>query len=251
MKRLLNLLKGKAPAAPLPPPQADTPFSVVGDLHGCAALMDKLLSRLPGADEAHLVFVGDYIDRGDDSAGVLRRLADLRAAHGDRVICLKGNHEDMLLKFLDDPEERGQRFLRYGGLQTLASFSIGGVSERSTGMELVTARNRLRDAMGSERISLLKGLQLQWSSGNITVVHAAADPDLPMDEQDSRTLMWGHPDFLKQARSDGTWIAHGHTIIDSATIAGGRIAVDTGAYATGRLSAVHAGGSDIRVITTD
>lgn len=224
----------------MPPPQADSPFCVVGDLHGCSALMDRLLPRLPAPNEAHLIFVGDYIDRGDDSAGVLHRLAALIEKHGDRVTCLMGNHEDMLLKFLDDPTDRGPRFLRYGGLQTLASFGVGGISERSTGTELVTAQNALRSAMGPELETMLRNMPLIWQSGNMAVVHAAADPAVMMDDQDPRTLMWGHPDFGIRPRSDGIWVAHGHTIVDRITVDQGRIALDTGAYATGHLSAIHA-----------
>ena len=75
--------------------------------------------------------VGDYVDRGEDSAGVLRTLFARR--DDPKLICLTGNHEEMLLSFLDQPVEKGERWLRYGGMQTLASFGVGGVNPSSKG----------------------------------------------------------------------------------------------------------------------
>ncbi len=195
-----------------------------------------------------LVLVGDYIDRGEDSAGLLKRLVALKEEHGEKVVLLKGNHEDMLLKFLEDPEQNGRRYLRYGGLQTFASYGFGGVLESSSGETLVEARNRLKSAMGEDVLALLSNLPLFYRNGNIGVVHAGADPELPLNIQNPRHLMWGHPDFSKRARTDRLWIAHGHTIVPEVSIASGRIAVDTGAYATGKLSAVFFSEEDYRIL---
>ncbi|HCR94032.1 MAG TPA: serine/threonine protein phosphatase, partial [Oceanicaulis sp.] len=115
--------------APLRP---ELPFFAVGDLHGCDSLFRKLLSTLEDLahSEARLVLVGDYVDRGDDSAEVLRRLFRMQADAGEEMmICLKGNHDQMLLDFLDDPQGTGPRWLRYGGLQTLASYGLQGVPQ--------------------------------------------------------------------------------------------------------------------------
>ena len=213
---------------------------MIGDLHGCDRLLDKMLARLPDPDQMPLVFVGDYIDRGENSKAVLERLFDLSRRHPGQVICLKGNHEDMALKFLDDPEERGPRWLRHGGLQTLASYGIGGITENSGGMELFEAASDLRQAMGAELVDWLGDLPLIWQSGNIAVTHAGADPALPLDRQDPRSLMWGHRDFARLPREDGQWVAHGHVILPKPLAVAGRIALDTGAYATGRLSAMIA-----------
>ena len=77
----------------------------------------------------------------------------------------------------------------------------------------------------------------KYSSGNVHVVHAGADPARPLDRQSAHTLIWGHPDFLRRPRRDGQWVVYGHTIVDVVAAENGRIGVDTGAYATGRLSA--------------
>jgi serine/threonine protein phosphatase 1 len=225
--------------APLEP---ETPFYVIGDVHGCETLLEQLIEKIgqdsPLGPKAKIVFVGDYIDRGENSAQVLNWVCNLTQNPNHDVTCLMGNHEDMLLKFLDDPEERGARWVRYGGLQTLASFGVGGVNASSTADALIRARDTLSDAMGSELIKWLADLPLYSQNGNVAVVHAAADPALPLSDQHPTVLKWGHKDFMKQARTDDVWIVHGHTIVDEANDTQGRIAIDTGAFATRKLTAV-------------
>lgn len=207
------------------PPDPLRPVAILGDIHGCDRLLARLLPRLEG----QVICVGDYIDRGEESAAVLDRLIAR-----PEVLCLRGNHEDMLLAFLDDPEGKGPRWLRYGGLQTLASFGVGG--DLSTG-RLGHIRDALARAMGDERIDWMRALPLWWQSGNLAVTHAGADPRRDLAQQEARDLLWGTPEFGRRPRTDGLWIAHGHVIVDAPTAEGGRIAVDTGAYATGRLTA--------------
>lgn len=219
------------------PVKPDEAFFVIGDLHGCDHLLGQLLGKIEQADkdgQARLVFVGDYVDRGEESAAVLRRLFDLQ---NTSAICLAGNHEDMMLKFIDQPAERGARWIKFGGLQTLASFGVSGVSTGSNGQALEHARDQLIQAMGDDLIAWLRSLPTFWQSGNVAVVHAAADPAVPVDQQQERVLKWGHKDFTQTPRQDGIWIVHGHTIVDSPAIEKGRVSVDTGAYATGRLTA--------------
>ncbi|KUJ73199.1 hypothetical protein AVO45_15785 [Ruegeria marisrubri] len=220
-------LLGKSPA--FPPVAPDAPFHLVGDVHGRADLLERALAQL--RPDHPVVFVGDYIDRGEDSAGVLRLLIDR-----PNSCFLRGNHEEMLLNFLDDPITHGPRWLRYGGLQTLASYGVTGVTETSSGPELEGVRDALSQAMGSEQIFWLRTLPLSHRSGNVAVVHAGADPRLDLDSQDPRTLVWGHRDFGRVPRRDGLWVAHGHTIVDEPVAKAGVISVDTGAFATGRLT---------------
>jgi serine/threonine protein phosphatase 1 len=220
------------------------PFVAVGDIHGCYQLLDRIVTRARATcDGGTFVFVGDYIDRGEDSAAVLRRLMALSA---EGAVCLLGNHEDMLLDYLDDPEGRGGLWLRNGGLQTLASFGVGGVSVATRGLELARARDELTVRMGEEMIGWLRTRPLWWRAGNVAVVHAGADPARPIDAQERRTLLWGHRDFNRKPRADGLWVIHGHTIVPEAAPEGGRIRIDTGAYATGRLSGVTIGPQGMR-----
>lgn len=216
---------------------------VIGDIHGRDDLLARMLDRLSGIRERHhagggrLVFVGDYIDRGDRSAQVLDRLSGLCAKAGSGVVCLAGNHERMMLDFLADPEAKGPRWLRNGGLQTLASFGIGQLSDSSTGAALVAARDRLRTALPAGMEAWLAALPCQFQSGNVAVVHAAADPGQPLGDQSMKTLLWGHDRFLTEARTDGLWVVHGHHIVEAPSVTRGRIAIDTGAFATHRLTA--------------
>lgn len=246
---LLNRLFGaKSPQfeAPLTP---DASFLAIGDVHGRADKMHELLAICATkVGDAPTVFVGDYIDRGEQSAEVLRHLIGMDEAAN--VICLIGNHEEMLLNFLDDPQKNGPRWLRYGGLQTLASFNIAGISTGMTGSTLDKAATDLRAAMGDLMVDWLHGLPTYWQSGNVAVVHAAADPLLPVTSQSARTLRWGHPDFEDVVRSDGVWVMHGHTIVDTPQVILGRIAIDTGAYATGRLTAAHVTKGDVVFLST-
>ena len=238
-------------------PEPDVPVYVIGDIHGRADLLDQLLGRIEadrqGADTAEdrLVFVGDYIDRGDESAAVLDRVAGLSWDRPDRVVCLMGNHERMLLDMLDDPATRGGRWLRYGGLQTLASYQIGGITQSSPPERLEEVADELRRALPDGIEDWLRALPLQWSSGDLHVCHAAAKPDLAMDDQPDEVLLWGHPSFLKTAREDGQWVAFGHTIFDAPEVRQRRIAVDTGAYYSGALTAaVIAPGRAVRFLST-
>lgn len=214
--------------APLAPAE---PLAVIGDVHGRADLFRSILERLDGFD-GQLVQVGDLVDRGEASRDVLETA---RARAG--LVCLMGNHERMMLDFIDAPDLAGRRWLRNGGLQTLASFGVGGLTENAEGTALIAARDALRDAMGAEMLSWLETRPMMFRSGNIAVVHAMTDPAFPIDGQDAQTLLWARPARFATARTDGIWTVHGHTIVEAAKADMGRIAVDTGAYATGTLTA--------------
>lgn len=216
------------------------PFFVIGDIHGCDALLGKLIGQLEeiAHPTAKLVLVGDYVDRGEHSAEVLRRIHRMQGEAGrEFMICLRGNHDQMLIDFLDDPQKTGPRWLRYGGLQTLASYKVAGLAHTASEAQWVDARDRLREAMGADVEGWLRTLPTSWQSGNVLVAHAGADPMAPVSAQRDHTLLWGHPDFETVLRKDGSWVVHGHTIVERARPTNGRIPVDTGAYATGRLTA--------------
>ncbi|SNR50168.1 metallophosphoesterase [Puniceibacterium sediminis] len=216
----------------------EVPFFAVGDVHGCLDLLLSLLHKLgeTGHPDAKLILVGDYVDRGEQSREVLELLQSMQSEHPGEIICLMGNHERMLLDFLDDPVRHGPRWLATGGLQTLASYRIAAVSQNSGQEAWVTIRDKFREALGPTE-KWLRELPLIWRTGNVAVVHAAAQPSQPIGEQDDKVLLWGHRDFAKIPRGDGIWVVHGHTITDCPQPLQGRIALDTGAYATGRLTA--------------
>jgi serine/threonine protein phosphatase 1 len=156
----------------------------------------------------------------------------------------------MMLGFIDDPVRVGPHWLRNGGLQTLASYRIGGLTERSDAESFLDASTALEDAAPDGLFDWLRALPTMWRTGNICCVHAGMDPELDPEDQRTRTLLWGHPDFLRVPRRDGLWVVHGHTIVDAAHARAGRIAVDTGAYHSGILSAVAVSGNEVRFLST-
>lgn len=232
--------------APLLP---DAPFCVVGDIHGCMDLLSEALDRTAARwPDQPVVFVGDYVDRGPNSAEVLRHLFTLQSASLDRIVCLMGNHEDMLMGFLDGTLHDHRIWFQNGGNATLQSFGISLPDKTPSKDDVEQIRSEMQEVMGNELIAWLQGLPLVWRSGNVWVTHAGADPVVDIDRQDRMALLWGHPDFRKLPRSDDQWVVHGHTIVPEVRRRDGRIAVDTGAYRTGQLSVVHISNDGIEVL---
>jgi len=228
---------GELPLAP------DQPVYAIGDIHGRDDLVEPLLIKIDaditerGIEAPQLVFLGDYVDRGDQSAGVLEHLYKLTQDLPDVVTCLMGNHEKMMLEFLDDPAGRGARWLANGGLQTLASYNIGGLSTRASIEDMAEASDALAEALPVGMEAWLRALPLIWQSGNVVCVHAAMNPSKPPEDQDERGLIWGHRDFLQMSRPDDLWVVHGHTTVDMPLAADSRISIDTGAWHSDRLTA--------------
>jgi serine/threonine protein phosphatase 1 len=225
--------------APISP---DTAFVAVGDIHGCADLLDRLIERLELEDrDKTWVFLGDFVDRGPATAKVLERLRALQTERRGKVICLKGNHERMMEDFLDDPLGRGARWLAFGGLETLASFGLDAETAKPppTGDAALELAEAFEQVIPDGVATWLRDLPLSWRSGNMACVHAAMDPEVAFEKQRERDLLWGHGAFMRVPRDDGLWVVHGHTVVKSPEMTGGRIAVDTGAYKTGQLSAAR------------
>ena len=237
----IGRLFGRGPAMPSPAPER--PVWLIGDVHGRLDLLAPLLVRIERemaprrAERPALVMLGDYVDRGPDSAGVLTLLR-MRSERPETVV-LMGNHERMMLDFLRDPVAHGRRWLRHGGVATAESFGVAcddGDGEAAPSRLRALAK-ALRMAMPAGTEEWLSALPLIWRSGSLAAVHAAMAPDAPVDGQNEEVLLWGRPDVMARPRPDGVWVAHGHTIGPEPVVGGGRIGLDTGAWKTGRLSA--------------
>jgi serine/threonine protein phosphatase 1 len=224
------------------PPMPERAFVAVGDVHGRADLLAPVLDRAAQRD-LPVVMVGDYIDHGPDSAGVLRLLQD-RAVHTD-LTCLRGNHEDLLLRFLRRPRRTGRIWLRYGGRTTLESYGVSDLPDDFTLADLGCTRDALVAAMG-DTLAWMQTMPYWWQSGNVAVLHAGADPALPLADQLPKAMAWGHPNFGQVPRRDGVWCVHGHRIVPHLTIRDGVVSIDTGAWKTGELTAVIIGDGTIR-----
>ena len=241
---ILSRLFGSKPQASVAglglPCPAQTTY-VVGDIHGRADLLETLLVQIDEDSEQYpdavCICLGDYVDRGENSAATLKTLQDLQTQMPKTLFCLMGNHERMMLDFVDHPEKRGGRWLRNGGLQTLASYGVSGITETTSEERSIAARDQFLDEIDPVMLDWVRKLPLQWDSGNLIVVHAALDPNLAPDAQDDRVRIWGHRDFTNLPRQDGRWVAHGHTVTETPFFGASRIAVDTGAYYSGVLTA--------------
>ena len=256
MQALLQIIFGTsratAPGLPFTLPKPDRPICLIGDVHGRYDLLQNLLAVFetqPGAAQGRLIFLGDMIDRGPNSAAVLDRLHHLAGTAPSRVICLMGNHERMLLDFLDQPDRKGLLWLHNGGAETLTSFGVAlRVPEGAAALNFSAIATQLRAALPPGLETWLRELPLSWQEGQVAATHAGADPALPIEKQTEQVLLWGHRDFARIPRHDGIWVVHGHVIFDRAWIAPGRIAVDTGAWHSGRLSAAWLDGQGLRFL---
>lgn len=213
----------------------------IGDIHGCARELDALHGRI-AADAAvrrqgravTLVYVGDYVDRGPDSAGVIDRLLAPAPISDAARIFLRGNHEDAMLAFLADPET-GAEWLDYGGLETLGSYGVspsGGPMWRQKLSEGLAARLPLAHKQ------FFQGLRDRWAQGGYGFVHAGIRPGVPWEAQKTDDLLWIREPFLSSRSRFDRKIVHGHTITDRPDVRPNRIGIDTGAFDTGVLTAL-------------
>ncbi len=239
-----------------PLPRRSFPDSAVGyaigDIHGRADLLERLLDRLENEtrdDGARrlVVFMGDYIDRGLQSRRVLDLIASGRPYGFERRFLI-GNHEQMLLQFVGDPVgARG--WLAMGGASTLASYGVAPPSLSASAKELLYASAALADRMPEVHQHLLMGLERMVELGSYLFVHAGVAPDKPLSQQTDDDLLWIREPFLTNTRPLSHCVVHGHTPVRTPLANGQRIAVDTGAYATGVLTAARLEGADTSFVT--
>lgn len=229
----------------------------IGDIHGRADLLHRLLEKVdddiansPENIDPLIVFLGDYIDRGDDSAATLSILERLwSGCMKHRYVFLKGNHEAAMLDFIDAPET-SDGWLRFGGLQTLQSFGVRGIREHADVGARIDAARTLRAKLASQEMFLRLGLKLSVHVGNIFFCHAAIDIHRPLDDQKEKVLLWGKPSFPRSNGPDDAWVVHGHTISAEPDIGHNRIGIDTGAYYSGKLTAARISDGNLRFLST-
>lgn len=251
---VLSLLQRVIPSSPVRRTSpARVPDGVrvyaIGDIHGCARLLDALVrmivedARNATVRQKLLVFLGDYVDRGPDSRGVLDRLSGPPPA-GFGTIFLRGNHEQAMLDFMAAPEEN-DRWLDFGGDATLLSYGI-----RAQSMTPVAAAAALEEALPARHRSFLQHLRLNVTIGDYFFVHAGVRPGVPLDAQSKDDMLWIRGDFLRSGKDFGKIVVHGHTICPAPEELSNRINVDTGAYASKRLSCVVLEGETRRFLNT-
>jgi serine/threonine protein phosphatase 1 len=215
---------------------------VIGDVHGRLDLLEELTARVAqdAAGSPHLLILcGDYIDRGPAAAEVLEWVLRLKKHGGGQVRLLKGNHEQALLGFLDDPCRRHVWLQRFGGAATLESYGVNAPRDASR-EALEMARDDLLNIMPAAHLQLLQELETIVVRADYAFVHAGISPDAPLSEQTEADLLWARDGFLSAKGPFEKIIVHGHTWEgDRPALLDHRIGVDTGAYETGVLTAVR------------
>jgi serine/threonine protein phosphatase 1 len=239
------------PGRPHGPPQRRA--YAIGDVHGRLDLLEQLLidieadhlSRPPA--KAYLIFLGDLVDRGPDSKGVIDRLLD-RPPTFARNIFLKGNHEEFFLGALDGDLAMLQNWLVYGGAECCASYGIGqGWLMNASPPDILP---RLASAVPAAHRAFLDAMADTFRFGDYLFVHAGIRPGVALEEQSGRDLRWIREGFLDDRTDHGVTVVHGHTIVDEVEEHPNRIAIDTGAYKSGVLTALALEGSNKWLLQT-
>jgi serine/threonine protein phosphatase 1 len=224
----------------------------IGDVHGRADLLRQMHERISEdarsspAVEKRIIHLGDYIDRGSASRDVLEMLMTPRS-DGIQTTHLLGNHEAMLLQFLDDTGI-GPEWLAYGGLATLMSYGVQPKRDGSVEQKLAVAQQELREKLPPSHRQFLAALPTHQSFGDYFFVHAGVRPGVPLDQQSDADLIWIREEFLQSADFHGKIVVHGHSYKTEPEILHNRIGIDTGAYATGRLTCLVLEGTDYRFL---
>jgi len=226
----------------------------VGDIHGRADLLARLHNKIaadalntPGFHDI-IVYLGDYVDRGPDIPGVFDILID-HPLDGFERHHLRGNHEDILIRFLDTADGL-DGWLMNGGRDTLAGYGIEISDIFQSASDPDTIRRSLADAMPGPHRAFLDALKIRHSEGGYLFVHAGIRPGVALDQQDDHDLMWVRRVFIDSEHDHGCRVVHGHTIRDQPQVRPNRIGIDTGAWHSGVLTAVVLEGGDVRFLQT-
>ncbi len=228
----------------------------IGDIHGCVDLLCELIDSIIAydtfrgpAESSTLIFLGDYIDRGPNSRGVIDVLISIASVMPSTVF-LKGNHEALLETFLED----GNGFENWavnGGVETLASYGISLASLNENWGNNSRIRALAKAAIPEAHLAFLRNLKLYETFGDYFFVHAGVMPGIPLDRQSEDHLLWIREPFLSHKGDFGKMIVHGHTPIPEPEKRPNRIGIDTGAFFTGKLTAVVLDGENHQFLSTE
>jgi serine/threonine protein phosphatase 1 len=222
----------------------------VGDIHGRADLLDRM-HALVAADAAaftgprEIVYLGDFIDRGRDSKGVVERVLK-HVPDGLKPRYIKGNHDAALLAFLSDAETY-RVWKNFGAAETLLSYGVRPPLYDSP-EAIEEARTALAASLPSDHLAFFNNLEPMVIAGDYAFVHAGVRPGVAIENQDEQDLLWIRDEFLSSSGSFGKVVVHGHTPMPAPVRTQNRISVDTGAYATGVLSCTVLEGETARFL---
>ncbi|HEY6336091.1 MAG TPA: metallophosphoesterase family protein [Alphaproteobacteria bacterium] len=237
--------------AEVPP---DTRIYAVGDIHGRADLLERLHAqiaadaRASSAARKRIVYLGDYVDRGMQSRQVVDLLLE-GPLEGFEAVHLKGNHEEFLLRFLEDAMI-GPGWFVNGGEATLYSYGVRAPELSANLGRLEHMHRQFRELLPATHLRFFRNLARLHVEGGYLFVHAGIRPGIAPEAQRDDDILWIREVFLNDGRDHGKIVVHGHTINDEPQVRHNRIGIDTGAYATGVLTALVLEGTDRKFLQT-
>lgn len=247
---------GQSPPFPTRVPDGTRVYAV-GDVHGRLDLLDRLLARMAEdcargrPERVVVVFLGDYVDRGPNSRQVVERLLHGAppgtALSGAEWVCLKGNHEDFMLRFADEAAA-GAAWCLNGGYETVRSYA--GELPDGLAADMDALRMLLNRTLPPAHLRFLARLPLMHREGDYVFVHAGIRPGVALEDQEARDLLWIRDDFLFDTTPAPFVVVHGHTPCPTPEIRPHRIGIDTGAYYSGALTALVLEGTDRRFLVS-
>lgn len=224
----------------------------IGDIHGRRDCLDALLKAIDADDGARgpartsIVFLGDLVDRGADSRGVIE--AAMAVSNVRDCIFLMGNHEEILIHTWEGDKRTAALFHRVGGRETMMSYGLSAHDYDQLDLAELTGEVAARVPAG--HIAFLRRFADSYTAGDYLFVHAGVRPGVSLDAQSPADLRWIRREFLDDARDHGAMIVHGHSITESPDIQPNRIGIDTGAFASGKLTALGLEGASRWFLTS-
>ena len=253
---LFGLRKKAAPKPPRPPAAlpAGQRVYAVGDVHGRFDLLQDLIARIEAdnavrpASDVHVVMLGDLIDRGPQSREIVDYFLKGAPAFASWHFIM-GNHEEMLLKLIDNPDSSLMpQFLRFGGRETFESY---GAPQRVLDTPDLYSPDTLPFYVPEEHRAFMRRMEDGILVGDYFFTHAGIRPGVPLDDQEQQDLRWIRKGFLESDADHGMIVVHGHTVLDEVEVRPNRIGIDTGAYASGKLTALGLEGTERWFIQTE
>ncbi|MEL7198883.1 MAG: metallophosphoesterase family protein [Pseudomonadota bacterium] len=250
LKAIRSLLGSKSQSSPnLPSVPQGHRYYAIGDIHGRLDLFNALIDQIEADDQAlekadtHMILLGDLVDRGPDSSGVVERAREWQKTREVRI--LAGNHEDMFLESFEKPDIL-RHFLKHGGRETILSYGIS--KQQFDAMTLEELFAALPKLVSQEERNYINAFEEYIIAGDYLFVHAGIDPAVSITEQKRSDMLWIRDRFLNHQGPLEKVVVHGHTIFDDVVNLGNRIGVDTGAFRSGVLTALVLEGDTQRII---
>jgi serine/threonine protein phosphatase 1 len=254
--RWVNYRPPEGAAKPVATTPEGTAVYAIGDIHGRCDLLEMIQrgiaidAGMRRAERKVIVYLGDYLSRGTDSRRVVDSVREWRP-NGCEIVMLKGNHEDMALRFLDGELEAGRHWFDYGGLDALAQYGVEAADRAARDDEtMASLRRHFANAVPPQHLAFFRNLNVSHREGGYHFVHAGIRPGVPLVMQNEHDQMWIRKRFLESDEEHGATVVHGHSITPEPQVRHNRIGIDTGAYASGVLTCLILEGNERSFLQT-